>query len=142
MTKDPYTVLGVDKNADKKVIKSAYRQLAKKYHPDISKEPDADVKFKDIAEAYDILSDETKRAQYDRYGHYDSQRFEQQYYNGEYYRGFSSADVKFKQFKDLSLWKRILIILGLIVFGIVVIFIAIIYLIIRAIVALIRAITR
>ena len=47
----------------------AYRQLAKKYHPDVSKEPNAEEKFKEVQEAYDTLSDEQKRANYDQFGH-------------------------------------------------------------------------
>lgn len=65
--RDPYTVLGVAKGASDKDIKSAYRKLAKKYHPDQNKdEPGAQAKFSEAAAAYDFLSDKTKRAQYDR----------------------------------------------------------------------------
>ena len=64
-----YVVLGVDKNASSAEIKSAFRKLAKKYHPDVSKEPDAEEKFKEAQEAYAVLSDENKRKQYDQYGH-------------------------------------------------------------------------
>lgn len=67
--KDYYEVLGVDKNATEADIKSAFRKLAKKYHPDVSKEPDAAEKFKEAQEAYAVLSDKEKRAQYDQYGH-------------------------------------------------------------------------
>lgn len=67
--KDYYEVLGVDKNASSAEIKSAFRKLAKKYHPDVSKEPDAEEKFKEAQEAYAVLSDENKRKQYDQYGH-------------------------------------------------------------------------
>ncbi len=69
MKKDFYEVLGVEKNADEKEIKKAFRKLAKKYHPDVSKEPDAEVKFKEAQEAYAVLSDSEKRAQYDQFGH-------------------------------------------------------------------------
>lgn len=68
MAKDYYGTLGVDKNASADDIKKAYRKLAKQYHPDINKEPDAEQKFKDVNEAYEILGDETKRAQYDQFG--------------------------------------------------------------------------
>ena len=68
MAKDYYGTLGVDKNAGADEIKKAYRTLAKKYHPDLNKEPGAEQKFKDINEAYEILSDENKRAQYDQFG--------------------------------------------------------------------------
>lgn len=67
--KDYYEVLGVSKTADDKEIKSAFRKLAKQYHPDVNKAPDAAEKFKEAQEAYAVLSDETKRKQYDQYGH-------------------------------------------------------------------------
>ena len=66
--KDYYEVLGVDKNASQDEIKSAFRKLAKKYHPDINKEADAEAKFKEIGEAYSVLGDEQKRKQYDQFG--------------------------------------------------------------------------
>lgn len=70
MTKrDFYEVLGVSKTADEKEIKKAFKLLAKKYHPDISKEENAEEKFKEIQEAYACLSDSNKRQQYDQYGH-------------------------------------------------------------------------
>lgn len=67
--RDYYEVLGVDKNASEAEIKSAFRKLAKQYHPDVSKEPDAAEKFKEAQEAYAVLSDADKRRQYDQYGH-------------------------------------------------------------------------
>ncbi|GER72720.1 molecular chaperone DnaJ [Weizmannia acidilactici] len=67
--RDYYEVLGVGKDATKEEIKKAYRRLSKKYHPDINKEPDAAEKFKEISEAYEVLSDDQKRAQYDQFGH-------------------------------------------------------------------------
>ena len=67
---DYYEVLGVSKDADGKAIKSAYRQLAMKYHPDRNQGDDsAEAKFKEAAEAYEVLGDAKKRAQYDRFGH-------------------------------------------------------------------------
>ena len=72
--KDYYETLGVDKNASDADIKSAYRRLAKKYHPDINKEEGAAEKFKEIGEAYSVLGDEQKRKMYDQYG---SAAFEQ-----------------------------------------------------------------
>ena len=67
--RDYYEVLGVDKNASEKDIKLAFRRLAKKYHPDVSKEPNAEEKFKEAQEAYAVLSDEGRRKQYDQFGH-------------------------------------------------------------------------
>ncbi|MCR5078863.1 MAG: molecular chaperone DnaJ [Bacilli bacterium] len=67
--RDYYEVLGVNKTASKDEIKSAYRKLAKQYHPDVNKSPDAPKKFEEITEAYEILSDDNKRAQYDQFGH-------------------------------------------------------------------------
>lgn len=66
--RDYYEVLGLSKGASEGEIKKAYRQLAKKYHPDINKEPGADEKFKEVNEAYSILSDAEKRQVYDQYG--------------------------------------------------------------------------
>ena len=66
--RDFYEVLGIPKNASTDDIKSAFRKLARQYHPDVSKEPDAEEKFKEINEAYGVLSDPQKRARYDQYG--------------------------------------------------------------------------
>lgn len=65
---DPYKVLGVDRTASAKDIKKKYFELAKKYHPDVNKEEGADRKFQEIRDSYEVLSDETKRAQYDQFG--------------------------------------------------------------------------
>ncbi len=68
--RDYYEVLGVDKNADDNAIKKAYRSLAKKYHPDMNPgDKEAEQKFKEVNEAYDVLSDSDKRAKYDQFGH-------------------------------------------------------------------------
>ena len=66
--RDYYEVLGVARDADAKTIKNAFRELALKFHPDRNKSPDAEERFKEIAEAYGILSDPKKRAQYDSGG--------------------------------------------------------------------------
>ena len=85
--KDYYSILGVSKTASDDEIKSAYRNLAKKYHPDINKEADAQEKFKEISEAYSVLSDKTKRSNYDQYGTADPQ----QGFGGGGFSGFSQG---------------------------------------------------
>ena len=67
--RDYYEVLGVQKSASEGDIKSAFRRLARQYHPDVSKEDNAEEKFKEINEAYGVLSDSQKRAKFDRFGH-------------------------------------------------------------------------
>ncbi len=66
--KDYYKILGVDRNAGQDEIKRAYRKLARKYHPDVSKEANCEEKFKEVGEAYEVLKDPEKRAAYDRLG--------------------------------------------------------------------------
>ena len=66
--KDYYKILGVDKGASQSEIKRAYRKLARKYHPDVSKEADAEIKFKEVGEAYEVLKDPEKREAYDQLG--------------------------------------------------------------------------
>ena len=67
--RDYYEVLGVAKDASSADLKNAFRSLARKYHPDRSEEEDAENMFKEIQEAYAVLSDSEKRAQFDRFGH-------------------------------------------------------------------------
>jgi molecular chaperone DnaJ len=66
--RDYYEILGIGRNASDDEIKAAFRKLARQYHPDVSKEPDAEERFKEINEAYGVLSDSDKRARYDRFG--------------------------------------------------------------------------
>jgi curved DNA-binding protein len=94
--KDYYAILGVERDADASAIKKAYRKLAHRYHPDVSKEADTEDKFKEVAEAYDTLKDAEKRAAYDQLGkHQAGQDFqpppnwEQQFGEG----GFSFEDI-------------------------------------------------
>ena len=71
--RDYYDVLGLKKGASEDEIKKSYRGLAKKYHPDVSKETNAEAKFKEVQEAYDTLSDPQKKEMYDQYGHASEQ---------------------------------------------------------------------
>ena len=71
MPKTFYDILGVKRDASSDEIRSAYRKLARKYHPDVSKETDAEEKFKEVGEAYDVLKDAQKRSVYDHYGTVD-----------------------------------------------------------------------
>jgi curved DNA-binding protein len=66
--KDYYATLGLEKSASQEDIKRAYRKLARKYHPDVSKEPDAEARFKEVAEAYEVLKDPQRRAAYEAVG--------------------------------------------------------------------------
>lgn len=78
--KDYYRIMGLEKNATPEDIKRAYRKLARKYHPDVSTEADAEAKFKELGEAYEVLKDPQKRAQYDQYGQYWKHQEQQQQY--------------------------------------------------------------
>lgn len=71
--KDYYKILGVSPEADSKEIKTAYRKLARKYHPDMNPDPGAEDKFKEVAEAYEVLKNETRRAEFDELRKYGSQ---------------------------------------------------------------------
>ena len=68
MPRDYYEVLGVERGADEQEIRKAFRKLAREFHPDVNPDPDAETKFKELAEAYEVLSDEERRGIYDRYG--------------------------------------------------------------------------
>ena len=93
MADDYYKILGVGKGASEEEIKKNYKQLAKKYHPDLNKEAGAEAKFKEISEAYAVLSDKQKRQQYDTFG---KEGFGQRYSNEDIFRGFDPS-----QFEDL-----------------------------------------
>lgn len=84
MKRDYYEILGVDKTASETEIKKAYRSLVKKWHPDVNKEKDAEEKFKEVQEAYEVLSTPGKRKQYDQFGHQgvgDGMNFQEGYYD-------------------------------------------------------------
>ena len=91
--RDYYEVLGVDKSASEAEIKSAFRKLAKKYHPDVCKEPDAAEKFKEAQEAYAVLSDASKRQQYDQFGHAAFQNNGGAGASGFDFSGFDFSDI-------------------------------------------------
>lgn len=88
--KDYYDVLGINKDADKREIKKAYRKLALKYHPDKNPSKEAEEKFKEISEAYAVLSDDEKRQMYDQYGHAG---IDQQYSSEDIFRNADFGDI-------------------------------------------------
>jgi molecular chaperone DnaJ len=88
--KDFYEVLGVPRTASKDQIKDSYRKLAMQYHPDRNKAPEAEEKFKEISEAYAVLSDDQKRQQYDTLGHAG---FDQRYTEEDIFRGADFSDI-------------------------------------------------
>ena len=93
--RDYYEVLGVQKGASKDEIKDAYRKLAMQFHPDRNKEVGAEEKFKEISEAYAVLSDDQKRQTYDNLGH---QGFDQRYTSEDIFRGADFDSV----FRDMG----------------------------------------
>lgn len=96
MSKDYYSILGVDKNASQEDIKKAYKTLAKKFHPDINKDASASDKFKEINEAAAVLGDPEKRKQYDQFGSAGPG----QNFSGFDFRDFAGADVNFEDIFD------------------------------------------
>ena len=88
MTKDYYKTLGVSRDAGKEAIKKAYKKLAKQYHPDLNKSPDAEQKFKEINEAVSVLADDEKRAHYDQFGTPDGAGTQQGFDFTDFMRGF------------------------------------------------------
>ncbi len=102
--KDYYEILGVPRNATQEEIKRAYRRLARKYHPDINKSPEAQEKFKEINEAYQVLSDPQKRKLYDMYGHAGVEGgFEAQQTQREYVRNVGDLFEEFEKiFEDFG----------------------------------------
>lgn len=95
MARDYYEVLGVARGADKTEIKAAFRRLAREYHPDVSRHSDAESRFKEINEAYEVLSDDDKRARYDRFGHAGVQGGG---FNGGGAAGFGGFEEIFEEF--------------------------------------------
>ena len=96
--RDYYEVLGVDKTADEKEIKKAYRKLAMKYHPDVSEEEGSEERFKEISEAYAVLSDDEKRQRYDQFGHagmdgYTAEDFYQNVNFDDIFQGFDIGNI-------------------------------------------------
>ena len=67
--RDYYETLGINRNANEEEVRKAFRKKAMEFHPDRNKEPGADAKFKEVNEAYQILSDPNRRAKYDQFGH-------------------------------------------------------------------------
>jgi molecular chaperone DnaJ len=112
--KDYYKILGVDRKADTKVIKSAYRKLARKYHPDVNpNNKDAETKFKELNEAYEVLSDADKRKKYDQFGSdweryqagggqggFDFSRYAAPGSGGGYTRTYTASDFNDEDFSD------------------------------------------
>ena len=85
MNKDYYKILGVSKTSSLDDIKKSFRSLAKEYHPDINKNPEAKFKMQEILEAYEVLSNDAKRKEYDRKGTFDSPNIKNESYNTNYY---------------------------------------------------------
>lgn len=97
--RDYYEILGVDRSATRDQLKQAYRQLALKYHPDRSNDPDATAKFREIVEAYAVLSDDAKRHEYDATGHAG---VSERWTSDDLMRDFQFGDFFGGRFGDLS----------------------------------------
>ncbi len=113
--KDYYDILGISRDADPKTIKMAYKSLIKKYHPDINKEAGAEEKFKEIQKAYEILSDEQKRVQYDQYGAsaFESNNAGFSGFNQDFYR--QTVNSRVVKLKEMKWYNKILMILLIII---------------------------
>lgn len=117
--RDYYEVLGISKNADASEIKKAFRTMAKKYHPDVNKSSDAEEKFKEINEAYEVLSDPEKKSMYDRFGHQDPRQQGSSGFSGfadfgdifsEFFGGgFSSGFSQQEQSQDNNIYASVVI---------------------------------
>ncbi|KAK5604575.1 DnaJ subfamily B member 9 [Crenichthys baileyi] len=104
--KDYYDILGVPKGATERQIKKAFHRLAMKFHPDKNKSPDAEVRFREIAEAYEVLSDESRRTEYDQFGN-------NMYFTGETQNGKQRAGTRQPytfnfddMFKDFNIYSQ------------------------------------
>lgn len=96
--KDYYKVMGLDKTASPEDIKRTYRKLARKYHPDVSKEANAEQHFKEVGEAYEVLKDPKKRAQYDKYGQYWQQQQQGPQPGQGHYQASAEESASFEDF--------------------------------------------
>lgn len=137
-----YEILGISSSADALAIKKAYRELVKKYHPDKNTSEEAKIRFAEIQKAYEVLSDEKKRADYDRIGHQQYTEFNENAQNysgynqwrsqGPSFSGFSS-NINIINFKELTLWKKFLMIISIIILAFLMIIALFIMLVIKII---------
>ncbi len=137
MNKTYYEILGVSSDADTKTIKSAYRVLIKQYHPDINKEPGSEIKFKEIQEAYEVLSDEEKRNRYDNLGHqgYTTSQNQGGFDYSKYQQGFNA---KFVNLNEMKWYQKLLMVIVLVFLFVAGIIVTVIYAIINLILRLFR----